>query len=247
VRRSASGVSLAYVAWNCLGFACYSIFTATLFWSEPVREEYRAAHNGIDSDVRSNDVFFALHAFGMTLVNAGQAFFYGSGGQTLSVLAAGGVGCAVAYVVTYAKLWAAGHCGCVSALQLLNALAAVKVCTTAVKYLPQIALHARTRSTAGFSSANALTDAAGGALSLAQLLLDASPWVYNDATLITGDLPKLGLALLSMCYSSILIGQHLVYGDGPDGGGRDGVGVLADGDDSDGGGGGGGRRAPLLG
>jgi cystinosin len=107
-------------------------------------------------------------------------------------------------------------------------------------------MHHRTKSTLGFSSANALTDAAGGTLSLAQLLLDASPLVFNDATLITGDLPKLGLATLSMLYSSILIGQHLVYGDGPAAGrgsvsgGGDGGGARAAEEDGDG-------TRPLLG
>ena len=71
-------------------------------------------------------------------------------------------------------------------------------------------MHARTRSTAGFSSANALTDFSGGFLSFAQQALDA--WLFKDASLITGDLPKLGLSLLSMVYSSILIGQHWAYG-----------------------------------
>ena len=174
-----------------------------------MRAEYRAAHGGADSDVRSNDVFFALHALAMTLVAGAQAAVYGSGGQTLSVAVAAGLGGAVSGIAVYARLWAVGgRCGCVSALTLLNALATVKVATTAIKYAPQVALHARTRSTAGFSSANAITDFAGGALSLSQQALDA--WLFKDATLITGDLPKLGLACLSMFYSAVLIGQHVV-------------------------------------
>ena len=230
VRRSVAGVSLTYLAWNVTGFLAYAIFNCALFFSPAVRAEYRAAHGGADSDVRSNDVFFSVHALAMTLVAAGQAAAYGAGGQTLSVAAAAGVGGAVAAVAAYARLWAAGACGCVSALALLNLLATIKVGTTAVKYLPQILLHARARSTAGFSAANARTDLAGGALSLAQQALDA--WLFRDTTLITGDLPKLGLAVLSMLYSAILIGQHAVYGRGGGGG------VEEDGEEAD---------APLLG
>ena len=306
VRRSAAGVSLAYMAWNALGFfvsfegeryeireraagreerearnnlplsgarrpflppparhgaflaaptsnalplpslsipppplQCYSIFTASLYWSPAVRAEYRAAHGGADSDVRSNDVFFALHALVMTLVVAAQAAAYGTGGQTLSVTAAAALGGAVTGIAVYARLWEAGSCGCVSALALLNALAAVKVGTTAVKYAPQVALHYRTGSTAGFSSANALTDLAGGALSLGQQALDA--WLFRDASIITGDMPKLGLSLLSMIYSCILIGQHWAYS------GRGGGGSAAGGGEEEGEGDGDGRGAPFLG
>ncbi len=230
MRRSVSGVSLTFLAWNVTGFLSYAIFNTTLYFSPAVRAEYRAAHGGADSDVRSNDVFFSVHALAMTLIAAGQAAVYGAGGQAVSAVAAAGVGGAVASVAVYARLWAAGACGCVSALALLNVLATVKVCTTAVKYVPQILMHARTRSTAGFSSANARTDFCGGALSLAQQCLDA--WLFRDASLITGDLPKLGLSLLSMVYSTILIGQHIAYGREA----AAGEGAEGDGDD-----------APLLG
>lgn len=127
LRRSVAGVSLTYLAWNLTGFLSYAIFNCALYFSPSIRAAYRAAHGGVDSDVRSNDVFFSVHALLMTMVAAGQAAVYGAGGETLSVAAAAGVGGAVASVAVYARLWAAGTCGCVGALALLNMLATVKV------------------------------------------------------------------------------------------------------------------------
>ena len=72
----------------------------------------------------------------------------------------------------------------------------------------QLLLNARRRSTVGFNVANASTDAAGGALSLAQQALDA--FIFRDASIFTGNPPKLALAALSMAYDAALMVQHYV-------------------------------------
>lgn len=160
------------------------------------------------SDVRSNDVFFALHALLCTLLSAYQAARYDRGGQAVSRATVGAAAVAVAGLAGYGALVLA-NCTGFTALGLLYAASSVKVGTTAVKYAPQLALNAARASTAGYNVASATTDLAGGALSLAQQVLDAC--IFRDASLIVGNPAKLALSTLSMLFCAALMVQHYCH------------------------------------
>lgn len=64
------------------------------------------------------------------------------------------------------------------------------------------------QSTRGWSIGQILFDFAGGILSLAQLLLDAS--FQGDWSGVTGNLPKLGLSNISLMFDVIFIVQHYI-------------------------------------
>ena len=83
-RKSVEGLSFDYVALNLLGFSCYAAFNCALLWVPEVKAEYAASHNGEPSAVRTNDVFFALHACALTAVNMAQIRCYERGGQRFS-------------------------------------------------------------------------------------------------------------------------------------------------------------------
>ena len=72
-RKSVEGLSFDYVALNLLGFSCYAAFNCALLWVPEVKAEYAASHHGEASAVKTNDVFFALHACALTAVNMAQA------------------------------------------------------------------------------------------------------------------------------------------------------------------------------
>lgn len=189
--RSVAGLSLDNVLLNLLGFACYSAYNGALFFSHSAREAYRGAHGGVDSDVRSNDVFFAFHALLCTVLTAVQAARYDRGGQRgFSRAAVLGCGAAVLALAVYGGLWLGGACRCVGLdlLRFLNCLSYVKVCTTFFKYWPQIQLNNDRKSTAGYNISNSITDLSGGLLSLSQQALDA--WLFADITLVTVRLLK---------------------------------------------------------
>jgi cystinosin len=234
--RSVAGVSLDNIALNALGFACYASFNCALTWSPTVRGEYRDAHGGLDPggrggersgkgavaarastpppfslprpDVRSNDVFFALHALLCTLLSAFQAARYDRGGQRVSGPTGVAVATAVAAVAAAAAAAAANWCH-VTPLTVLYIASYIKVGTTAAKYAPQLRLNARRASTAGYNIASASTDLAGGALSLAQQVLDAA--IFRDASLIVGNPAKLALSTLSMLFCAALMVQHYCH------------------------------------
>ena len=62
----------------------------------------RASHNGADNAVRSNDVFFALHALLLTSLTLGQIGIYDRGSQRVSTLCMWAVGVSMAFVILYA-------------------------------------------------------------------------------------------------------------------------------------------------
>jgi len=80
---------------------------------------------------------------------------------------------------------------------------------TLVKYLPQLLLNARRRSTAGWSIDNVCLDLCGGLLSLTQLLLDAG--CSDDWSAVSGDPVKFGLGLVSIVYDGLFLLQHFVW------------------------------------
>ena len=202
--RSVAGFSLDNILLNFLGFACYSAYNGALFFSHSARSAYRHAHGGVNSDVRSNDVFFAFHALFCTVLTALQALRYDRGGQKVSKAAIFGCGAAALALLIYGALWLIGECRCVGLdlLRFLDCLSFVKVATTFLKYLPQIRLNASRKSTAGFNISNSITDLSGGLLSLSQQALDA--WLFADITLVT---VSLSLFFLPSCSSGFEVGK----------------------------------------
>ena len=88
-------------------------------------------------------------------------------------------------------------------LYLLELLGIVKLVITCVKYIPQVAMNYRRRSTVGWNIQNIFLDCSGATLNLAQLFLDA--YRLDEWRSILGDPCKLGLGLLSLVASLLVI------------------------------------------
>ncbi|KAF8069705.1 cystinosin [Scenedesmus sp. PABB004] len=103
-----------------------------------------------------------------------------------------------------------GGADCDAWLPLLSALGGIKVTMTLVKYTPQAVMNATRRSTEGWSIGNVLLDLAGGLLSFGQVGLNAL--ARGDATVITGNPAKLGIAAISIAFDLLFAAQHyLLY------------------------------------
>jgi len=226
-RKSVEGLSFDYVALNLLGFSCYAAFNCALLWVPEVKAEYAASHHGEASAVKTNDVFFALHACALTALNMAQIRCYERGGQRFSAA------CKTALVLVAAAAAAVGTAvalraqGCAwlnralaldfrgardearcSALTLLYLLSYVKLAVSLTKYLPQLLLNWSRRSTTGWNIDNVLLDFAGGALSLGQLLLDAG--CSGEWSQLVGDPVKFALGFASMFFDVLFMLQHFV-------------------------------------
>ena len=94
------------------------------------------------------------------------------------------------------------------ALRILYALSYCKMAVTFCKYLPQLLLNYRRRSTVGWPIDNILLDFTGGALSTLQLILDCAD--QHDWSGISGDVVKFGLGVTSMVFDVLFLVQHYV-------------------------------------
>jgi cystinosin len=84
----------------------------------------------------------------------------------------------------------------------------VKLFVTVIKYCPQAWVNYKRKSTIGWSISQILFDLAGGFLSLAQLIIDAS--FQNDWSGVTGNPLKLLLANISIFFDLVFVVQHYI-------------------------------------
>ena len=137
-----------------------------------------------------------------TQVTVGQIAYYdGFAKQAPSRPARYGLVALVLYVAGTAVLSR-------EALQILYALSYCKMAVTVCKYVPQLLLNYRRRSTVGWPVDNILLDFTGGALSTLQLVLDCAD--QKDWSGISGDVVKFGLGVTSMVFDVLFLVQHYV-------------------------------------
>lgn len=205
-RKSISGLSLDFQAYNLTGFTFYSIYTYTLYILQS-NHSYDCCiqHNA----VQFNDLVFALHALLLTLITVYQCILYKTNKQSISHT----------HLYIVLLLWCVAIYNCI--LSMFDQLEWVtgqyntiqyfgysKAFISLIKYTPQAYLNYTRQSTIGFSIYNILLDFTGGTLSFAQQALDS--YRFDDMTIITGNIPKLLLACISIVFDVLFIIQHYV-------------------------------------
>ncbi|KAF9336436.1 hypothetical protein BG006_008717 [Podila minutissima] len=205
-RKSVQGLSLDFIYLNVLGFLCYSVFNLAFFFNTTIQDQYRDRNDGQDNLVRSNDVFFAIHALVLSTFTLFQTFFYkhdkdqsvSSPTKVLIFITVAG-----ALIVAASAIW-----GSAQWIDFLYYLGYIKLGISFIKYCPQVYLNYSAQSTVGWSIHNILLDFTGGALSTAQLILDA--YISGDWSGISGDIVKFGLGFLSIAFDLIFMTQHYI-------------------------------------
>ncbi|WIA42831.1 hypothetical protein OEZ86_008759 [Tetradesmus obliquus] len=216
-RQSVEGLSLDFLAMNVAGFGCYTVFNLALAFAPQVKQEYAARFGqGTGAPVELNDVFFAVHAFMLSLLMALQCSCYQRGSQRVHFGTWLGLGLplgAAAAAALHMQLHGEGPEYRLTWLDLAYYCSYVKMGVTLIKFVPQVQMNAARRSTAGWSLDNVLLDLGGGILSIGQLLL--SCLTLDEWSLITGNPVKLGLGLTSIGFDCVFVLQHLVYKGSP--------------------------------
>ena len=192
-----------------LGFLCYASYNCAYAWSPVVRAQYYDRYHALPA-VRTNDIFFAVHAVFATLVTVGQMLVMPGGPHGRVSRHAWALLLVLVVVIGVGGAVAAASPATLSALDYLLGLSYIKLGISLVKYLPQVFLNWRRKSTSGVAIINYLLDFVGGALSVAQLVLDC--WATGDWSGIQGDPVKLGLGSASMVYDvAILVQRYVLY------------------------------------
>jgi cystinosin len=203
--KSVTGLSIDMVVGNVIGFFYLTIYTACFLWSSHVRKLYRYRHDGSDNVVEVNDFVFALHALLLSLVCLYQVKIYRKKNEKLSfiggcIFVAMGIGMGLVLLGWACKLW--------SVIEVLYTMGLLKVIITVAKYVPQVHMNYKRKSTIGWSIYNVLLDFTGGVFSVAQLFLDSI--LSENMTNITGNSAKLAIGLISITFGIIFMFQHYI-------------------------------------
>lgn len=134
-RRSVTGLNFDFLALNLVGFALYSAYNLSMFFSSDIRTEYMNRHPRGFIPVLLNDVIFSVHALFATMLTIGQCFFYDRGLQQVTLKA-------ISFIITLGGavvLLAALSVGSlVNWLDFLTYCSYFKLLITLVKYVPQV-------------------------------------------------------------------------------------------------------------
>lgn len=206
-RKSVTGLSFEYQAYNITGFLFYAVYSIT---------DYIVQHDpklGLAQSVEINDLVFVIHAVLITIFIIYQCVIYKLKSHTLNRWHVYLV-CVFWILLAYnCALAVAGILPFVNRTQhyeysVVEYLGYVKVIISFVKYCPQAYMNWSRQSTVGWSVGNVLLDLTGGLLSFGQQGLDA--YRTNDIGVLTGNIAKLLLSLESVAFDLLFIVQHYV-------------------------------------
>lgn len=221
-RKSTEGYTFDYPILNVFGSVCYTLGTTLLFFSTTVREEYAFRHPGNpEPTVRFNDVIYGLHSVAITSATLSQFWPALWGWRkpsvrrpsklTLSMVTGGSFGIILAAAIAFTHQTFGKDTASFNWLDVVYTLTYIKLAITLGKYIPQITLNHRRRSTQGFAIIGVTSDFVGGMISLVQLVIDSS--LQADWSGLTGNPIKFGLANVSMAADVVFMVQHYVlYG-----------------------------------
>lgn len=186
-----------------------SAFYGGMLYSPSVREAYRKTHRGESPAVHTNDLGFAVNAMLATLLTLFQCCIYENGGARPSRATIVSVSAVIVLILSWSGAIVAFGSSqgflrhILHPLTLLYFISYIKLGISLIKYIPQVVLNYRRKSTKGWNIWQVWLDFEGGMLSVIQLLMDAA--VCSDWTAVTGNPVKFGLGFVSMMFDLIFM------------------------------------------
>lgn len=215
-RQRTDGLSVDFCFLNVLGFGCYTAYNGSFFWSKTIEEEYKRRYPGAEILVQSNDLAFAIHALLMSSITLFQIVYYDGIrsvklkkpilSAVILIFGICGIYPILIVVDSYRGKYDNDSMHTFNWLNYLYLLSYCKIFISLIKYIPQVILNYRRKSTVGWSIWNILLDFTGGVLSDLQLVLDCIN--LHDFRAITRNLAKFGLGWLSIIFDLIFLFQH---------------------------------------
>ncbi|KAJ5078799.1 cystinosin [Anaeramoeba ignava] len=205
-RKSVVGLSFEFLGYNFTGHFAYMIFNTLLYWNKHILSIYYDDHPGSPRPVQINDVVFSLLAVSLTLWQIIQCFIYHRGKQKLSLIAIILIILQWILIVIMLTLSLTKILGW---MIFLNFLGGIKIVATIIKYTPQAWMNYKRKSTIGWSIMNVILDFTGGCLSILQMIDSIDKKNWSDFKL--GNLPKVGLGVLSIIFDLYFLMQHYIF------------------------------------
>ena len=225
--KSTKGLSNDFTIINHVGYICYTLYTTSMFFNSTIQEQFYKRHGGGQDEenaeeitVQSNDVAFAIHALILSFVWILQTHLYG-GFERKHLL---GLSKPIRYLL-FGILATCNICAiCIlfnvnlidstdqlEWLDLIYLLSYIKVIISISKYIPQVILNYKRKTTVGYTVWNVILDLIGGTLSLLQLVFDCLDMqqqqndTANFISCIAGNFAKFGLAFVSIFFSVSIV------------------------------------------
>lgn len=196
------GFSFDMLGYFLLSYITYLIYNVTLYFEPGLILE----NTSEDNTVKLTDVVFAIVAFVCTSYQAIQCLMYDRGSQKIhysTIVVC--IGCLVVLVA----LVVLKYFGVGSWFLVMQYCGYVKLVVSFGTYSPQVWLNFKRKSTTGFHIGGVLLDFGGGVLSLLQM--DIYCFIEHSNQQLTGNTPKMALALATLFFNIILIWQHYVF------------------------------------
>ena len=197
-RKSCDGFSQEYAILNFLGYAYYTIFTLTGMID--------STDTGI---VAWEDILFAVHSYICTAGMWTQTYVYPRGKQKIStpvwiyVAFSNTIFTVMFFLQIFLKSLSSKYYGFIAFCGYL------KTATTLLKYLPQLLINVRVKSTEGFNILLPLMDFVGGVTSMFQLFVDEwEAGADNPFTSPHFNIAKFGVGFASILYNIVFFVQH---------------------------------------
>ena len=204
-RSSVQGLNMDFVILNVIGFALYSVFNIQMFYNSSIQSNYLSIHPDGVLPVQLNDVVFSVHAFLAASLTLTQSVLMKTEDQRISWPCKVYLSLQTIIILVSLSLALAEVSSWLTFLYLLSYM---KLFITLTKFVPQVMMNYRHKSTKGWSVGNILLDLSGGLASLLQMILLADN--SQDWTSLTGDLTKLGLSAVSLSFDLVFLLQHYV-------------------------------------
>ncbi|CAF0828938.1 unnamed protein product [Rotaria sp. Silwood1] len=204
-RQSVIGLSFDFLALNILGYFCYSVYNVAFYSWQNVQDSYMKLHPHGIIPVLINDVVFGLHGFIVSFITIFQCLLFEHSKQLVSYTTSILLVIFIVFLFITTILTSVGR---IDLLLLIYFYSYVKLIISCIKYIPQVVMNYRRKSTDGWSIGNILLDFLGGILSLIQMFLLAIN--YNDWLSIFGSVAKFSLGFISIGFDIIFIVQHYI-------------------------------------
>ncbi|PWA98448.1 PQ-loop repeat family protein / transmembrane family protein [Artemisia annua] len=207
-RKSTTGFSIGYILLDLLGGSSnYAQMTVQSI----DQHSWVNFHGNIGKTllltmipVAANDVAISIHAVLLTAFTLFQIAIYDRGSQKVSKISNSIVSAAWLSAIVCVFIAIPNH----SWLWLVSCFSTIQVVMTVIKYIPQVVMNFRRKSTTGFSIGYILLDLLGGSSNYAQMTvqsIDQHSWVNFH-----GNIGKTLLLTVSTFFDLVFISQHYV-------------------------------------
>jgi len=207
-RRSVDGLSIDMILFNLFGYFMYSLFNLSLYFDDPLRDDYMKEFDARQHPVFLYDLLLCIHNVLATAVELGQIFMYRESSRSASS------GCLliltlwilIVVVLVMLKIF-----NVLTLLLLVALLGYFKMGASTIKYFPQAYMNYKQAAVTGLSMPFVFLDMAGGVFCVLNIILLAA--LSNTFAEVIGNVPKLTVGIVSIIFPLVFILQrYLFYG-----------------------------------